>query len=149
MDLNRSGKFDIGDGMGIFGITNWDDSNQQKQIVSVADRQIIRGLDIIITARMQSLDGQGKIVSLSDYQVDPFEQFKSELEVLTSGIKGHVTYEGQELFENALVFAYTDLSWKYRAGETQVATDGSFTLNLPPGKYYLMAIIDSNNTSSF
>ena len=149
VDLNRSGKFDIGDGMGIFGITNWDDSNQQKQIVRVADRQIIRGLDIIITARMQSVDGQGKIVSLSDYQVDPFEQFKSELEMLASGIKGHVTYEGQTLFENALVFAYTDLSWKYRAGETQVATDGSFTLNLPSGKYYLMAIIDSNNTHLF
>ena len=112
VDLNRSGKFDVGDGMGIFGITNWDDSNQQKQIVRVADREIIRGIDIIITARMQSVDGQGKIVSLSDYQVDPFEQFKSELEVLASGIKGHVTYEGQALFENALVFAYTDLSWK-------------------------------------
>lgn len=149
VDLNRSGKFDISDGMGIFGITNWDDANQQKQIVRIADQQIIRGLDIVITARMQSVDGQGKIVSLSDYQVDPFEQFKSELEMIASGIKGHVTYEGQVSFKNALVFAYTDLSWKYRAGEAQVAADGSFTLNLPPGKYYLMAIIDRNNTNIF
>ena len=149
VDLNRSGKFDIGDGMGIFGITNWDDSNQQKQVVKVADRQIIRGLDIIITARMQGVDGQGKIVSLSDYQVDPFEQFKSELEIIASGIKGHVTYEGQTSFKDTLVFAYTDLSWKYRVGETQVAADGSFTLNLQPGKYYLMAIIDSDNNNLF
>ena len=149
VDLNRSGKFDIGDGMGIFGITNWDDSNQQKQTVKVANRQVIRGLDIIITARMQSVDGQGQIVSLSDYQEDPLEQFKSELGLISSGIKGQVTYEGQASFKNALVFVYTDLSWKYRAGETQVAADGSFTLNLMPGKYYLMAIIDRNNTNLF
>ena len=149
VDLNRSGKFDIGDGMGIFGITNWDDSNQQKQIVKVADRQVVRALDIIITARMQKVDGQGQIVSLSDYQEDPFEQFKSELEMISSGIKGQVTYEGQASLKNALVFAYTDLSWKYRAAETQVAADGSFTLSLPPGKYYLMAIINRNNTNLF
>ena len=149
VDLNRSSKFDIGDGMGIFGITDWDDSNQQKQTVKVADRQIIRGLDIIITARMQNVDGQGQIVSLFDYQEDPVEQFKSELGLISSGIKGQVTYEGQTSFKNALVFAYTDLSWKYRAGETQVAAEGSFTLNLLPGKYYLMAIIDSNNNHLF
>ena len=149
VDLNRSGKFDTGDGMGIFGITNWDDSNQQKQIVKVADRQMIRGLDIIIAARMQEVDGQGQIVSLSDYQEDPLEQFKSQLEMISSGIKGQLTYEGQESFTNALVFAYTDLLWKYRAGETQVAADGSFALNLLPGKYYLMAIIDKNKTNLF
>ena len=149
VDLNRSGNFDIGDGMGIFGITNWDDSNQQKQTVKVADRQVIRGLDIIITARMQAVDGQGQIVSLFDYQEDPLQKFKSELGLISSGINGRVIYEGQESFTNTLVFAYTDLSWKYRAGDTQVAADGSFTLNLPPGKYYLMAIIDSNNTHLF
>ena len=149
VDLNRSSRFDAGDGMGIFGITDWADSNQQKQIVTVADRQVIRGLDITITARMQKVDGQDQIVSLSDYQEDPFDQFKSALEMISSGIKGQVTYEGQESFANALVFAYTDLSWKYRAGETQVAADGSFTLSLPPGKYYLMAIIDSDNTHLF
>ena len=149
VDLNRSGQFDIGDGMGIFGITNWDDSNQQKQIVKVADRQVMRGLDIIITARMQRVDEQGQIVSLSDYQEDPFDQFKSALEMISSGIKGQLTYEGQESFTNTLVFAYTDQSWKYRVAETQAAADGNFTLNLPPGKYYLMAIIDRNNTNLF
>ena len=149
VDLNGSGKFDTSDGMGIFGITDWADSNQQKQIVKVADRQMIRGIDIIITARMQEVDGQGQIVSISDYQEDPLQKFKSELEMISSGIKGKLIHEGQESFTNALVFAYTDLSWKYRAGETQVAADGSFTLNLPPGKYYLMGVIDKNNTNLF
>ena len=149
VDLNRSGKFDTADGMGIFGITDWDDSNQQKQAVKVADRQVIRGLNIIITARMQKVGDQGQIVSLSDYQEDPFEQFKSELEMISSGIKGQVMYEGQASLKNALVFAYTDLSWKYRAAETRVAADGNFALNLPPGKYYLMAIIDRDNNNLF
>ena len=149
VDLNSSGKFDTSDGMGIFGITNWNDSNQQKQIVKVGDRQMIRAIDIIITARMQEVDGQGQIVSTSDYQEDPLQKFKSELRMISSGIKGKLTYEGQESFTNALVFAYTDLSWKYRAGETQVAADGSFTLNLLPGKYYLMGVIDKNNTNLF
>ena len=149
VDLNRSGKFDTGDGMGIFGITNWDDSNQQKQIVKVADRQMIRGIDIIITARMQEVEGQGQIVSLSNYQVNPLEQFRSALEMISSGIKGQLTYEEQGSLTSALVFAYTDLSWKYRAGETRAAADGSFELNLLPGKYYLMAIIDKNNTNLF
>ena len=149
VDLNRSGKFDTGDGMGIFGITNWNDSNQQKQIVKIENRQTIRKIDIIITARMQKVDGQEQIISASDYQENPLQKFKSELEMISSGIKGQVIYEEQESFTNALVFAYTDLSWKYRAGETQVAADGSFTLNLLPGKYYLMAIIDKNNTNLF
>ncbi len=149
VDLNRSGKFDAGDGMGIFGITNWNDANQRKQIVKVAGQQMIRGIDIAITARMQEMNGQAQIVSLSDYQEDPFEQFKSALETIASGIQGQLIHEGQEPLTNALVFAYTDLSWKYRVGETQVAADGSFTLNLPPGKYYLMAIIDKNNTNLF
>ncbi len=149
VDLNRSGKFDTGDGMGIFGITNWNDSSQQKQIVKVADRQVIRGLDIIITARMQKVDEHDQIVSLSDYREDPFDQFKSALEMISSGIKGQVIYQGQASLKNALVFAYTDLSWKYRVAETQVVADGSFTLSLPPGKYYLMAIIDSNKTHLF
>ena len=149
VDLNRSGKFDTGDGMGIFGITDWDDSNQQKQIVKVADQRMVRGIDIIITARMQQVDGQGQIVSLSTYQEDPFEQFKSALGMISSGIRGRLIYEGQESLTSALVCAYTDLSWKYRAGETRVAADGSFVLNLLPGKYYLMAIIDKNKTHLF
>ena len=149
VDLNRSGKFDTGDGMGIFGITNWDDSNQRKQIIEVADRQMIRRLDIIITARMQEVDGQGQIVSVSNYQADPLEQFKSALGLISSGIKGQLTYDGQESLTSALVFAYTDPSWKYRAGETRVAADGSFELNLLPGKYYLMAIIDKGKNNHF
>ncbi len=113
VDLNRSGKFDVGDGMGIFGITDWNDPNQQKQFVKVADRQTIGGLEVIVTARMQDVDGQGQIVSVHDYQSSPTEDFKKQLAMISSGIKGQLTYVGYELLENALVFAYTDLSAAY------------------------------------
>ncbi len=149
VDLNRSDKFDSGDGMGIFGITDWNDPNQQKQLVKVAERQTIRRLEIIITARMQKVDGRDQIVSVHNYQENPLERFKTELARISSGIKGQLTDERHESFTRALVFAYTDLSWKYRAGKAQVEADGSFTLNLLPGKYYLMAIIDENNTNLF
>ena len=58
VDLNHSGQFDLGDGMGIFGITDWKHPNQRKQLVNVANRQTISDLEIVITARMQEDDGQ-------------------------------------------------------------------------------------------
>lgn len=149
VDLDRSGKFDIGDGMGIFGITDWNHPDQLKQLVSVEDRNTISGLAIPITARMQSADGKGKIVAAYDYRANPLEEFKKEVTKITSGIRGQVRRKGNKLLENALVFAYTDLSWKYRAGSAPIADDGSFTLKLTPGKYYLMAIIDENRTNLF
>ena len=149
VDLDRSGKFNIGDGMGIFGITDWNHPDQRKKLVSVEGHQTVSGLAISITARMQSVDGKGKIVSEYGYRTNPLEEFKKEVTKITSGIKGQVHRKGSESFENALVFAYTDLSWKYRAGSAQIAEDGGFTLKLTPGKYYLMATIDENRTNLF
>ncbi len=149
VDTNHSGKFDAGDGMGIYGITDWNASDQQKQIVKIDDRQTISRLEIIITARTQTVDGQNKIIPIQDYRADPLEEFKKELSLITSGFKGTVKWKGTESVENGLVFAYTDLSWKYRVGVTKVEKDGSFTLHLTPGKYYLMAVIDQNQTNLF
>ena len=88
------------------------------------------------------------MVAEYDYRTDPLEDFKKELTKIASGVKGQVRWKGRESLENALVFAYTDLSWKYRVGSARVEAAGNFTLKLMPGKYYLMAIIDGNNTTS-
>ena len=149
VDLDRSGKFDIGDGMGIFGITDWNHPNQRKQLVSIDGHKTISGLAITITARMQNVDGKGKIVAAYDYRANPLEEFKKDVTKITSGIKGQVHRKGNKSFEDALILAYTDLSWKYRAGSAQIADDGRFTLKLTPGKYYLMATIDANRTNLF
>ncbi len=143
VDVNRSGKFDDGDGMGILGIADWRNTGQQKQRVKVDPRQTISGLMIPVTARNQ----KGKIVSDQHYRPDPVDQFKSELEKTSSGVTGNVSYATPASFGKTSVRAYTDLSWKYLAAKTEVDEEGNFTLHLQPGKYYLMAIIDWNNSN--
>ena len=149
VDLDGSGKFDIGDGMGIFGIRDWNQPNQRKQIVKIGGHKTVSGLVIQITARMQNIDGKGKIVAAYDYRENPLEVFKKDVTKIISGIKGQVHRTGNRPFEEARILAYTDLSWKYRAGSAPIAGDGSFTLKLTPGKYYLMATIDENRTNLF
>ena len=47
VDLDKSGKFDFGDGMGVFGITDWSDPKQEKQLISIGNYQSINGINII------------------------------------------------------------------------------------------------------
>ncbi|MDE0042500.1 MAG: hypothetical protein OXT74_10730, partial [Candidatus Poribacteria bacterium] len=88
VDVNRSGKFDDGDGMGIMGISDWRNTGQEKQLIRVGPRQTISGLVISVTARNQ----KGKIVSAQHYRPNPIDQFKSELAKTSSGINGSVSY---------------------------------------------------------
>ena len=143
VDVNRTGKFDDGDGMGILGISDWRNKGQQKQLLKVNPRQTISGIMIPVTARNQ----MGKVVSAQRYRPNPINQFKSELEKTSSGVAGSVSYVTRASLENTSVRAYTDLSWKYLEAKTDVANDGSFILYLKPGKYYLMAIIDWNDSN--
>ncbi len=148
VDVDRSGHFDTGDGLGIYGITNWVSTAQKQQLLEIRDGERIGGLEIPITARAGEVNGELKIVSISEYQNSEFQQFQSELRKVTSGCHGHLrvqrrVHDGAQ----ALVLAYTDITWKYRAAMTRVSDSGEWTLNLPPGKYYLMAIIDNNHTN--
>ena len=155
VDVDKSGSFDAGDGMGMFGITDWNDDTQNKQAVEVLDGEKIRGIEIPITARATYINGKPQVVSMSAYEPSQFQQFQTELRKVTSGCSGTLSFFRQvpekpkprRSGENALILAYTDLSWKYRAGITRVTKTGNWSFNLPPGKYYLMAIVDNNNTS--
>ena len=155
VDVDKSGSFDVGDGLGMFGITDWNDDTQNKQAIEVLDGEKIRGLEIPITARATYTDGSPGVVSMSEYEPSQFQKFQAELRKITSGCSGTLNLFRQlpekpnprRTGENALILAYTDLSWKYRAGITRVTKAGTWALNLPPGKYYLMAIVDNNNTS--
>ena len=143
VDVNRSGKFDDGDGMGIMGISDWRNTGQEKQLIRVGPRQTISGLVISVTARNK----KGKIVSAQHYRPNPIDQFKSELAKTSSGINGSVSYATRASIGKTSVRAYTDLSWKYLAAKAGIEEDGSFTLHLKPGKYYLLAIIDWNDSN--
>ncbi len=155
VDVDKSGSFDTGDGLGMFGITDWGNENQNKQVIEVQDGEKIRGLEIPITARATYIDGSPTVVPLSEYEPSQLQQFQTELRKATSGCSGTIaalrrTPENPNPLQTgskALILAYTDLSWKYRAGITRATDTGNWTLNLPPGKYYLMAIVDNNNTN--
>ncbi len=155
VDVDKSGSFDTGDGLGMFGITDWGNENQNKQVIEVQHGEKIQGLEIPITARAAYIDGSPTVVPLSEYEPSQLQQFQTELRKATSGCSGTLTALRQTS-ENprsmrsgskALILAYTDLSWKYRAGIARATDTGNWTLNLPPGKYYLMAIVDNNNTN--
>lgn len=155
VDVDKSGSFDVGDGLGMFGITDWNDDSQNKQAIEVVDGEKIRGIEIPITARATYIDGKPGVVSMSEYEPSEFQQFQTELRKVTSGCSGTLKLFRQlpevskprRISAKALILAYTDLSWKYRAGITRVTPNGNWSLNLPPGKYYLMAIVDNNMTS--
>lgn len=157
VDTDKSGRFDDGDGIGYFGITAWGDKGQKKQVVELRENQKIHGIHIPITGRVQMIDGAVQIVPVSEYQASELRQFQTALSKATSGCRGSLILGGNRnpgnpgnpaLERHALILAYTDLSWKYRAGIARVEPSGEWTLNLPPGKYYLMAILDNNGTNT-
>ncbi len=155
VDVDKSGNFDIGDGFGIFGITEWNNPEQKYQIIEVGNREKVRDIEIPITARAARINGKFNMVPESQYQPSELEQFQVDLRTATSGCSGTLRLtqdqENPKPFASkdrkALILAYTDLSWKYRAGITRVKDSGAWSLNLSPGKYYLMAIVDNNNTN--
>ena len=154
VDVDKSGNFDAGDGLGILGISDWNDKEQKYELIEVDNGQKIRGLEIPITARATFINGNLKIVPTSQYEPSQLQQFQTALRTVTSGCQGTLRVDQgpvnpQSPLGNrkALILAYTDLSWKYRAGIAPVTDAGTWTLNLLPGKYYLMAIVDNNNTN--
>ena len=154
VDVDKSGNFDAGDGLGIFGVTDWSDQEQKYQLIEVDNEEKVQNLDIPITARATHVNGKFKIVPISQYAPSQLQQFQTALRTATSGCRGTLSVglaprNPQSVLGNrkALILAYTDLSWKYRAGIALVTDTGTWALNLLPGKYYLMAIVDNNNTN--
>ncbi len=155
IDVDKSGNFNVGDGFGIFGITAWNDKTQKYQIIEIDNRETVRDIEIPITARATDINGKFDIVPVSEYRPSTLQQFQADLRTATSGCSGTVmlaedngnSKQPAAVGQKTLVLAYTDLSWKYRAGITTVSESGAWTLNLPPGKYYLMAIVDNNGTN--
>jgi uncharacterized protein (DUF2141 family) len=146
VDVNKSGTMDEGDGIGIYGITDWGDPNQDKRSVEIKGGELITDADIHISAVLAYVDGKLQVVPAKEFEAKP--SLQEELERISTGISGRVILEKGEL-KNGIVFAYTDLSWKYRVGQAQVEPDGSFRMNVPPGKYYILAVIDLNNSNLF
>ncbi len=118
VDLDGSGKFDEGDGYGVLGISDWEDQTQKHQGVDVGANTELKGIEIQITARLQRIGTGRKLVSASKYQPSEFQQFRTELSKVTSGCRGILRSKLNltDINQQKIVLAYTDTSWKYRAG---------------------------------
>ncbi len=150
VDVDNSGKFDEGDGYGVLGVKDWQNETQKHQAVDIGENGELKGIQIPITARLQNIGEELKLVPATAYQPTEYQQFKTELTRATSGCRGILkdTKETGSATDKKLILAYTDTSWKYRAGITMVdAKTGQWELRLKPGKYYLMAIVDKNSNN--
>ncbi len=148
VDIDKSGKFDEGDGYGVLGITEWQNEKQKHQPVEIAAKAKKEGLQIQITARLQRIEDELKLVPISHYKPSEYKKFQSDLTLATSGCRGIVKYSEAQPQEKVrtLILAYTDTSWKFRAGITVVdANTNTWELRLKPGKYYIMAVVDKNS----
>ena len=90
------------------------------------------GIDIQVLA---VVDNQGRMVSISALAA-----------ASVSGISGELVWPDHK-FANTVLFVYSDPAWNNRVAQAEVAEDGEYKIGLPPGKYYLLAVVDENNTN--
>ncbi|HGJ65195.1 TPA: hypothetical protein ENS27_07370, partial [bacterium] len=133
VDDNGNNKPDKGDGMGIFGVADWSDVDQKPIPVKVEKGKKLLGIDIEITA---NINEQGQVVPVSIFGHSDF----------TNGISGKLILPDYK-FKNAIVYVYSDPLWNNKITQTDANENGEFALEVPSGKYYLMAIIDENNSN--
>ena len=118
VDVDSSGKFDEGDGYGVLGINEWQNEKQKHQAVDIGTKTLLKDIQIPITARLQRVDDDLKLVPTSTYRPSEFQRFKTELSQATSGCRGILKYTEEAVRPDVqrLILAYTDTSWKFRAG---------------------------------
>ena len=141
IDVDKSGTFNVGDGFGVFGITAWSDKTQKYQIIEIGNRETVRDIEIPITARATDAGGKFNIVPESEYRPSTLQRFEADLRTATSGCMGTVTLAGDNgvpkpsaaTDQKTLILAYTDLSWKYRAGITTVSASGTMDAQFAAG----------------
>jgi len=136
IDDNGDDKIDVGDGMGIYGVMDWADSNQLPEPLKLGKGMNLSGVDVVITAVANEQARMIPIPSSSSSNV-------------TTGISGKLILpsDPNNKFTNTLIFVYTDPMWNNRIAQIQVSETGEYTISVPAGKYYVLAVIDENNSN--
>ena len=132
VDDNGNGRFDAGDGMGIYGVIDWADPDQKPKPLRLEEGTKLPGIDIQITA---IVGDQGRMKPVSSPESG-----------MVTGISGKLIWPNHE-FSNAIVFVYSDPSWNNRIAQTNARKTGEYEIGVLPGRYYLLAVIDENDTN--
>ena len=132
VDDNGNDKFDAGDGMGMYGVMDWGNSNQQPEPVKIEVGKSLTDMDIEVTA---TVNEKGQLAPL---QSTTHPNMKT-------GITGRLILPDYK-FVNTIVFVYTDPTWGHRVAQADVLENGEYAVSVPAGKYYLLAVIDENKS---
>ncbi|MFC1713149.1 TolB family protein [Candidatus Poribacteria bacterium] len=132
VDSDGNGQFDSGDGMGIYGVTEWTDTTQDPSPILLKKGTKTPGIDIQITA---TADSQGRMIPL-----------KVSGSGVVTGISGKLVWPDHK-FPNAILLVYSDPSWNSKIAQVDVKETGEYEISLSAGRYYLLAVIDENSTN--
>ncbi|GIX05708.1 MAG: hypothetical protein KatS3mg115_0111 [Candidatus Poribacteria bacterium] len=148
VDRNGSGSFDAGDVMGIYGIQDWSDARQGKRSIEVPAGKKATNVRLHISAvRIEDENGP-RIVGINVADPSALALPGTEASGLVTG-RALLPPELDLSATPAYVFAYTDLSWTKKVASAPVSPDGTFSIELPPGRYYLSVVVDRNGSNLF
>ena len=140
IDRNNTNIFDLGDALGIYGVTDLRESQAFPQPVLVNPNQFTANLNITIAGK-QTMSGQVVPMDESDVEVDPTS-------TATAQISGEVRWEGNSL-KGGTIRAFQEAVLLKEGYQTSVSEDGKFSLQLPPGDYYLVANVDADGNGKY
>ncbi len=143
IDRNRSGGFDVGDAIGVYGIRSWGNTQEMKQAVQIESGRRTYNIQIPVSAARVEFQGRPRIVSLQDAELNGLSQQAVKEKAVIRG-KAVSTVRGP-----VYVIAFDDPARRRRVGQTRVNPDGSFELEAPRGTLYLAAVADRNRSNIF
>ena len=139
IDRNKSNLFDTGDLFGIYGVEDLRSKESFPKPVLVEPRRFTEGLEIKIIGRRGE---GGRILPIQG------EAPKVVLEARSAKLRGKVIWEGVS-FDRCVVQAYRDPTFTKAVDAVGTSPDGSFTMLLPPGEYYLLAEVDLDGDGKY
>ena len=140
IDKDNNNRFDSGDALGIYGVTDLREPQAVPQPVLVNPNQFVSDLQISITGQ--------KTMSRQIVPVDKPVKGIDFVGTATAQLNGKVRWTGKSL-KGGVIQVFREASLLGEVHQVEVDEDGKFRLQLPPGDYYLIAYIDADGDGKY
>ena len=130
LDADKDGRYSKGDGLGGYGTI--DITTQPPTALTLAENEA-QEIEIVISARY---DDDGRL-----HATPP----SIEAHIEQGGITGRIVWDGHTVQQGILTLSYAPDFSSPIAMPITVSGDGSYQVNVLPGSYYVMAVVDANN----